>query len=117
MDTFFTGDIPQDFHFAQFNSNYVDLYNTNNIRSNSTYTYYRVYNYGNGFYYDTRELTTGNYVSNYSLVDIPVSDKMVYRKDFGDICVTVALMVGFGVWLLNLMTSVVRKGGVLGGLF
>lgn len=115
MDTIYIGDIPEEFHFARFGGNYIDLFNTNQLVNNQTYTYYRVYMYDNLFEYDIRS-QQGSYY-NETLQDVKVSQKQVYRRDFGDICIIVALMVGFGVWLLNLMTSIFRKGGVLGGLF
>lgn len=116
MDTIYIGDIPTDFHFARFGSNYIDLFNTNDFRQNVNYTYYRIYLYDNLFEYDVRTQQGSSYYSE-TLQDVKVSQNKVYRRDFGDICIMVALMVGFGVWLLNLVTSVVRKGGVLGGLF
>ena len=115
MDTLYIGDIPTEFHFARFGSNYIDLFNTNQLVNNQTYTYYRIYMYDNLFEYDVRSQQGGYY--NETLQDVSVSQSKVYRRDFGDICIIVALMVGFGVWLLNLMTSLIRKGGVLGGLF
>lgn len=115
MDTIYIGDIPTEYHFARFGTNYIDLFNTNNLVNGQTYMYYRIYMYDNLFEYDYRS-QQGSYYSE-TLQDVKVSNNKVYRRDFGDICVVVAIMVGFGVWLLNLMTSVVRKGGVLGGLF
>lgn len=115
MDTIYVGDIPKEYHFARFGSNYIDLFNTNDLHRDVTYTYYRIYLYDNLFEYDVRT-QQGSYYSEI-LQDVKVSNSQVYRRDFGDICIIVALMVGFGVWLLNLMTSIIRKGGVLGGLF
>lgn len=115
MDIIYIGDIPQDFHFARFGNNYIDLFNTNELRQNVDYTYYRIYLYDNLFEYDIRT-QQGSYYSE-TLQDVKVSNSQVYRRDFGDICIIIALYVGFGVWLLNLMTSIFRKGGVLGGLF
>lgn len=115
MDTIYIGDIPTEFHYARFGSNYIDLFNTNELYNNRTYTYYRVYLYDNLFEYDVRSQEGGYYRE--TLQDVKVSQNQVYRRDFGDICIIVALMFGFGIWLLNLMTSLIRKGGVLGGLF
>ncbi len=115
MDIIYIGDIPTEFHYARFGSNYIDLFNTNELVNNRRYTYYRIYMYDNLFEYDVRS-QEGSYY-NETLQDVSVSQSKVYRRDFGDICIIVALMVGFGIWLLNLMTSLIRKGGVLGGLF
>lgn len=116
MDTIYVGDIPEEFHFARFGSNYIDLFNTNELSSNRTYTYYRIYLYDNLFEYDVRSQQGGGYYTE-TLTDVKVSQNKVYRRDFGYICIIIALFVGFGVWLLNLLTSAIRKGGVLGGLF
>ena len=114
MDTVYIGDISPEYHYARFGNYYIDLFNTNHLNNNQTYTYYRVYLYDNLFEYDVRS-QTGYYYE--TLQDVSVSSSKVYRRDFTDVCITVALMVGFGVWLLNLMTSIIFKGGVLGGLF
>lgn len=115
MDTIYIGDIPEQFHYARFGNNYIDLFDTDRLNNNQTYTYYRIYMFDNLFEYDVRTQQGGYYSE--ILQDVSVSQNKVYRRDFGDICIIVALMVGFGIWLLNLMTSIVRKGGVLGGLF
>lgn len=116
MDTIYIGDIPREYHYARFGTGYIDLFNTNQLNNNETYTYYRIYLYDNLFEYDIRSQQGSGYYNEY-LQDVKVSDNQVYRRDFGDICIIIALYVGFGVWLLNLMTSIFRKGGVLGGLF
>lgn len=115
MDTIYIGNIPEEYHFARFGTGYIDLFNTNDLKQDINYIYYRVYLYDNLFEYDIR--TQQGSFSTDILQEVKVSNSQVYRRDFGDICVTIALFVGFGVWLLNLMTSIFRKGGVLGGLF
>lgn len=115
MDTIYIGDIPEQFHYARFGNYYIDLFDTNHLNNNQTYSYYRIYLYDNLFEYEVKTQQGGYYSE--ILQDVSVSQNKVYRRDFGDICIIVALMVGFGIWLLNLMTSIVRKGGVLGGLF
>lgn len=118
MDKLYVGnDIPLDFNYAIFNSDYVDLYNTNNIRPNSNYTYYRIYNYGNGFYYNVRDLSTGSWVSDYDFTRVETTNNYMYRRDIDGIFVLTFCFVIFGLWLLNFITSIIRKGGVLGGLF
>ena len=114
MDKLYTGDIPSEYHFAIFNNGYIDLYNTNVLHNNS-YTYYRVYTNCDGFFYDTRSTTVGQYTTTYT-TDIVTTDKVVYRQDFDHILFCTFIFVLFGVWLLNIMTSLFRKGGVFGGL-
>lgn len=59
MDTLYTGDIPSNYHYARFNTNYIDLYGSSYIPPNTQFTYYRVYMYDNYFAYDTYTSTTG----------------------------------------------------------
>lgn len=115
MDILYIGDIPQDFHYAIFNNGYIDLYNTS-VLHNGTYDYYRIYTNCNGFYYKQGQQQYSQYTTTYTQ-DIQISDSPVYRTDFPNILVMTAIFVLFGVWLLNIVTSLIRKGGVLGGLF
>lgn len=114
MDTLYIGDIPSEYHYAIFNNGYIDLYNTN-VLHNNTYTRYRIYTNVGGFYYDVNEVSIGSYTTNYAR-DIQCSSDVVYRQDFSAIVVTTFIIAVFGAWLLNLITSIIRKGGILGGL-
>ena len=115
MDTLYIGNIPSDYHYAIFNNGYIDLYNTN-VLHNNTYTRYRVFTNCDGFYYSVDSVNVGQYTTTYT-TDIPVSDNAVYRQDFDSIVIVTFIIALFGVWLLNLITSLIRKGGILGGLF
>ena len=115
MDTLYIGDIPQEYHYAIFNNGYIDLYNTN-VLHNNTYTRYRIFTNAGGFYYDTSTVQVGQYSTTYT-TDISVSSNSVYRQDFNYILICTFIIAVFGVWLFNLLTSLIRKGGLLGGLF
>lgn len=115
MDTLYIGDIPSEYHYALFNNGYIDLYNTDTL-TNGTYNFYRIYTNVNGFYYRKYQQTYGQYNITYAQ-NINVSDQVVYRQDFFSILFITLAFTFVGVWLLNLITSCVRKGGVLGGLF
>lgn len=114
MDTLYIGDIPSEFQYAIFNNGYIDLYNTN-VLHNNTYQSYRIFTNVNGFYYEPRSVTVGQYTTTYTR-QINVSDKTVYRQDFPSILFMTLVISVFGIWLFNLITSVIRKGGLLGGL-
>lgn len=114
MDTLYTGDIPKQFEYARFNNGYIDLYDTPTLY-NKTVTRYRIYTNVNGFYYDVSQETFGSYTS-YTARKINVTDNACYRSDFPNICLVTFLFVLFGVFLLNLLSSAIRKGGLLGGL-
>lgn len=116
MDKLYVGDIPLDYHYAQFNGDYIDLYNSPVINNNTTYDYYRIYMYDNQFMYEKLSTTTGSYYYNRYNTDIQVTDNLMYRRDISDIiCITFILVIGF-VFLINLITSFIKKGGILGGL-
>ena len=114
MDVLYTGDIPSQFHYARYGSNYIDLYDRQTL-SNGSYTYYRVYLYDNIFTYD---IGTTN-VSQYQTItcrNIDVSNDFMYRRDIDAIFVVVFIFVLFFVFLTNIFTSIVKRGGVFGGL-
>lgn len=117
MDKLYVGDIPLDFKYADFNSNYIDLYNVPFLQSNRDYTYYRVYLYDNTFLYSELHESTGNYYYNKNLQEVFVTDNPMYRRDIDSILIITLLFCLVGLWLINLVTSFVKKGGVLGGLF
>lgn len=112
MDTLYIGDIPQDYHYARFGTNYIDLYNTPTL--SGTKDFYRVYMYDNYFAYDTGT-TTYNYQTYYAR-DINVTDNKWYRRDMPFICLETAILIIFFIFIFNIVTSVFRKGGVFGGL-
>ena len=115
MDTLYIGDIPNDYCYAVFNNGYVDLYNTNNFISGRTYPYFRVYLTYNEFLYSKGTTTISNY-SNLTTTKIDVSQDMIYRRDFDKICST-TFIICFGIILIfNIITSMFKKGGLLGGL-
>lgn len=115
MDILYTGDIPSDYHYAIFNNGYIDLYNSS-VLHNNTYTRYRIFTNANGFYYDISEVNVGNYTTTYT-TNITTSNGIVYRRDFPSILFMTLCFTFIGIWLLNLITSLIRKGGLLGGLF
>lgn len=116
MDKLYTSDIPSEFHYARFSSNYIDLYDTDVLLPNTNYTYYRVYMYDNYFAYEQLNTSTGSYYSSTYLNNIDTTNNIAYRRDFPSIvCVTFIIAI-FGIWLFNIVSSIINKGGVLGGL-
>ena len=116
MDKLFIGDISTEYKYAQYGSYYIDLYNTDRLRANNTYTYKRVYLYDNYFTYDTLTRTIGQYSNDTYLHEIPVSQELYYRRDFPEIIIMWFIYIIVALWLFNLMTSGFRKGGLLHGL-
>lgn len=115
MDILYVGDIPQSYHFALFNNGYIDLYNVETL-TNGNYDFYRIYTNAGGFYYRHMSTTYGQYNSTVAQ-DIKITDNICYRQDFSSILFITLAFTFVGVWLFNLITSCIRKGGLLGGLF
>lgn len=114
MDTLYTGDIPKEYHFARFGNGYIDLFNTD-VLHNNVYNYYRIYTNTNGFYYSYNTVSYSQYNTDYT-TNIEVTDNIQYRSDFSNIMVMTFIFVLFGVFLFNIISSFIRKGGLLGGL-
>lgn len=113
MDTIYIGDIPSQYKYARFSNDYIDLFNVPSAY-NTNLTYYRIYFNSPSFLYSRNTQSFGNTVTSFQ--EVPVSNDFVYRKDFGDICL-VAFIIGIcSIFILNAITSVFKKGGVLGGL-
>lgn len=115
MDTLYTGDIPQDFHYASFGNGYIDLYNKPQGH-NETLNYYRVYTNNNGFFYTTGTTSFGQYYTT-SFQDISVSNDWLYRSDIDKIFIVCFIIFLMFIFVFNIVTSVFKRGGVFGGLF
>lgn len=116
MDKIYIGDIDTSYKYANFGSNYIDFYNSSQLVANHDYNYYRVYFYDNTFLYTTGVNSRGSYVATQYLQEVPVTNDFRYRRDFPSIMLLFFIYVIIGLWLLNLITSGFRKGGVLHGL-
>ena len=115
MDKLYTGDIPQDYKYARFGSNYIDLFNQQ-ILHNNVYNYYRVYLYDDLFIYAQDTYTASQY-QTVTLPEITVTNDWHYRNDLDSIYTCAFMLILIITLCLNVMTSLIRKGGALGGLF
>lgn len=114
MDTLYIADIPKEYHYARFNSNYIELFDRPSA-VNTTLTSYRLYNYNNTYLYTTQQVQFSNYNTTY-FTDVKVSNEWQYRGDFPLILTALFVcMVGL-IAITNLATSFIKKGGVFGGL-
>lgn len=113
MDILYIGDIPQDYHYAVYGSNYIDLYNTPSLQG--SLDFYRVYLYENQFAYEHKN-TTYTLINSNTAKNIDVTDNYIYRRDFPSIVFMSVVYVILIVFLLNLVTSVFKRGGLLSGL-
>lgn len=115
MDVLYTGSIPDEFHYAVFSNDYVTLYDRPNAQ-NITLPFYRIYFNASGFYYSQGTTTFSQYNST-TFENIQVSDKWYYRKDSLNILLFTVVIFVSTLWIVNLFTSIFKKGGVLSGLF
>lgn len=113
MDKIYIGDIPKEYCFARFSDNHIDLYKTDNLIGNQDY--YRIYLYNNSFQYE--HLYT-NYSDVVTVVPtfVDVTDDWLYRRDLPSILFMGVVYCCVLVILFNIVSSVFKKGGLLGGL-
>lgn len=112
MDTLYIGDIPSDYHYAVFSNDYVTLYRVPTAQ-NTDLDYYRIYFNYDGFFYSTGTTHVNNFTT---YQDISVTDSFWYRPDISNIVQTSFLLFFMIIFVFNLITSFVRRGGILGGL-
>lgn len=115
MDKLFVGDIPSEYHYASFSNNYIDLYNVQYLLPNQEYDFYRIYMYDNQFMYSHLSTTTGYYTNTTNTI-IETTDNVMYRRDIDSIFLVTFIVVLLAVFLINIVTSAIRRGGILGGL-
>lgn len=113
MDKLYIGDIPKEYCYAKFYDEHIDLYKTNTLVGNVDY--YRIFLYDNSFQYE--HLQT-NYPSTttVSLTLVNVTDDWLYRRDMPSIMFMSVVYCCILVILFNIVSSVFKKGGLLGGL-
>lgn len=107
--------IPSGYIYGNITGDYVELYNKPSFQ-NETATFYRIYyNYSSGLVVSGTR-TFGVY-SPTTYEVLPISRDVMDRPDYFNILFVTLAFTLCGLWLFNLMTSLVRKGGVFGGLF
>lgn len=104
--------IPSNYKYVDVTRDYIDFYNKGSFRNEST-TYYRVYYNYNEDLAVAYNRTFGSTYTTY-FAEVPTSSSFYYRKDIDGIFVITAIIVVFSIWLINLVTSLVVKGGVFG---
>ena len=113
MDTLYIGDIPSEYKYAQFSSDYITLYNKPQ-GYNETLPYYRIYD-KEGFFYSEGTQTFSQYNTT-TFTEIPVSNNWMYRQDIDKIFLVCFIIFFMFIFTFNIVTSVFKKGGVFGGL-
>jgi hypothetical protein len=115
MKVYVPQSIPNDYKYiTNITSNYFDLYNTNNT-AGKTLTFYRIYYSFNDDMYFTYSQNYGQY-NSLNLQEIERSTSIFSRHDNLQLFTISFVVLFFIIFIINIMTSIVKKGGVLGGL-
>lgn len=102
--------ITDDFCYIVPGNGYYDVYNTDYLNSNSSYTYYRFYQSVDSDIYQTLVRNTGYSSGSLNAIQIIPKHEYIYRVDYPEILQSVFILtIGFVV-LFNIMTSFFRKG-------
>lgn len=110
--------ITEDYVYIVPGNGYIDLYNSNYLQPNTTYRYYRIYNDIDSDLYQTLERSTSSYnYGSLNAIQIEPTNSYLYRNDYKDILSVVFIYFIFAIFFINIFTSVIRRGGLLGGLF
>lgn len=125
-DKFYIGDIPLDcdkvllYFDKDDNLPVICSYFTSNNNDNEPITTYKILNglNGNKLFYSSTETSIGSVRENNStLYRLPCTKKFYDRNDYLSILCTFCCVSVITLWLVNLFTSIFKKGGLLSGLF
>lgn len=108
-------EIAEDFNYLVFNDNYVDFYDTDTLLANNSYTYYRNYYNFSRDIFEERSVVPDQDTS-LECTEVTLTHEYVYRTDYKDIVVISFILILVFTVLINVLTSIVKKGGVLSGL-
>lgn len=108
--------IGSDYKYIVPSGDYYDLYNTTYINPNESVQYYRFYNSIDVDLYTTNYRTAGYTGTILNYIEIEPTSDYWCRPDYPSIleCVLI-LTLGF-LFLINVFTSLFRKGGLFGGI-
>lgn len=113
MDKIYVGDIPQEYHFARFSDNHIDLYKNEHLTG--VQDFYRLYMYDNSFQYEHLTTTYTQYNETIATF-VEITNDYKYRRDMPSIMFMSVVEVCILVILFNIVTSVFKKGGLFHGL-
>ena len=109
--------ISTDYKYIVPSNDYYDLYNTNYLQAGHNYTYYRFYYDLEQDLYTANNRTQSQYNDTYlNCIEINPSSDYIYRRDYPDILFCSSIIIIALVILFNLVTTLIRRNGVLSGL-
>lgn len=109
-------EIPEEFiYIGNITNSYFDLYDRSNIQGSSG-TYYRVFyalepSYWQAYSYQSSQYNQTSYQA------IERTDSFLARPDNYKIVTCGFCIIFLFIFLINLVTTLIKKGGILGGLF
>ena len=109
--------IGDNFKYVVPSNNYFDLYDVDYLQPNETYVFYRHYDNMDEDLFIQMTRTTTNYNYGYlSCAEVSLNHDYIYRKDYPQILQCVFIFTLGFVLLINIITSIIKKGGILSGL-
>ena len=115
-DKIYCGDIPQGFNYMLITHTGYKLYNTNNFVEGETYEYYEFFTEISGNTYVHGWDSPSNFSQLVEVHEVEVTNDVFYRSDIHDIIGTTFIFALGFIFLINIITSVVRRNGIFGGL-
>lgn len=109
-------EIPSEYNIMVPSDSYYDLYKTSVLQPNENYDYYRV------FYTLNEDIFVHNNRYNYNTItylqgtQVNTSDNYIYRHDYKDIVFVSGAYILMFLFLVNIVTSLIKKNGILSGL-
>ena len=108
-------DVPEEYYYlGSLTNTYYDLYDKSNIQ-NTSGVYYRIYYAFDPSYWEARSYNYSQYNSTAFPV-IETTNSVFARYDNYKIFSVSFVIIFLIILLCNIMTSIIKRGGVLGGL-
>lgn len=96
-------------YLIRINSNYYELSNVPFVNQNSSYNFVRIYN-NNDYYTEFYQSSTGYNTLNFN--EVSVSNDFLCRNDVDKILIASFIIIYFIIFLCNIVTRVVKRGGL-----
>ena len=115
-DKIFSSDVPKDFNFLLITNTGYKLYKTDTFVEGEEYEYYEFFTSISSNTYVHGWDNPTNFSQFVEVHQVEITDDVFYRSDIHDIVGTTFIFVIGFIFLINLITSMIRKNGLLGGL-